>query len=351
MAAAHGGKELMTGLRNLGNTCFMNSVLQCLSNTVPLAKYFVQKRYLRDINRSNPLGTKGELAEEFGELVSSLWLRKYRHFSPAMFKNSIAKFAPQFQGSQQQDSQEFCSYLLDGLHEDLNRVALKQYVQHPDLDNMPTVDAGKLSWKLSKKRDDSQICDLFQGQYKSSIKCRSCGHTSLSFTPFTFLTLPLPKRGQRTTLKDCINNFSETELVTGADAWHCPHCKCPRDALKTITIWRLPAVLIIQLKRFYFEGVFRSKLQNHVNFPVDGLLMEDASSGRPQDFKYDLYGVVNHYGDLSGGHYISFGKHPFSGKWITYDDSVVNEMPQSKVCSSAAYMLFYSRVRFDNELF
>ena len=85
--------------------------------------YFVKGRYREDVMRRNKLGTGGEMAEEFGELLSVMWTRRFRHVAPRFFKAALSRFAPQFAGTQQQDAQEFAAFLLDGLHEDLNRAA------------------------------------------------------------------------------------------------------------------------------------------------------------------------------------------------------------------------------------
>eukprot|EP00976_Prorocentrum_cordatum_P100670 1192320-Prorocentrum_minimum.AAC.1 len=117
------------GLSNLGNTCFMNSALQCLSHTPPLAEYFLSNRYVHEINSGNPLGLGGELALAFGSLMHSLWKETASSVAPRSFKSKLGKFAPQFSGYNQQDSQELLAFLLDGMHEDLNRVRQKPYME------------------------------------------------------------------------------------------------------------------------------------------------------------------------------------------------------------------------------
>mmetsp|Transcript_5340 Transcript_5340/g.8392 ORF Transcript_5340/g.8392 Transcript_5340/m.8392 type:complete len:437 (+) Transcript_5340:49-1359(+) len=113
------------GLRNLGNTCFMNSTLQCLFASPVLTPFFHEKQYLKELNKSNPLGWGGKIAEEYGKLVEEVWSNKYNVVSPTTFKQAIGEFQPRFSGYQQHDSSELLSFLLDGLHEDLNRVKKK----------------------------------------------------------------------------------------------------------------------------------------------------------------------------------------------------------------------------------
>src|SRR3989338_3687623 len=108
------------GLQNVGNTCFMNSGLQCLSNTAPLTDYFLSGRFVADVNEGNPLGMKGEIARAYHRLIAALWSGRNTVHTPRGFKDSLEMFAPQFSGYQQHDSQELLAFLLDRLHEDLN---------------------------------------------------------------------------------------------------------------------------------------------------------------------------------------------------------------------------------------
>lgn len=95
----------LCGLSNLGNTCFMNSALQCMSNVPLLTDYFLTQRYKSEINMENPLGRHGEIAEAYANLISEIWSGNNSYFIPRQFKLAISKFAPQFTGYQQQDSQ------------------------------------------------------------------------------------------------------------------------------------------------------------------------------------------------------------------------------------------------------
>uniref|UniRef100_A0A3Q2NNG2 Ubiquitin carboxyl-terminal hydrolase 32 n=1 Tax=Fundulus heteroclitus TaxID=8078 RepID=A0A3Q2NNG2_FUNHE len=181
-----------TGLSNLGNTCFMNSSIQCVSNTKPLSDYFLSGRHLYELNRTNPIGMRGHMAKCYGDLVMELWSGTQKSVAPLKLRWTIAKYAPRFNGFQQQDSQELLAFLLDGLHEDLNRVHEKPYVELKDSDGRPDWEVASEAWENHLRRNRSIVVDLFHGQLKSQVKCKTCGHISARFDPFNFLSLPLP---------------------------------------------------------------------------------------------------------------------------------------------------------------
>ncbi|XP_056466996.1 ubiquitin carboxyl-terminal hydrolase 32 isoform X2 [Gadus chalcogrammus] len=181
-----------TGLSNLGNTCFMNSSIQCVSNTKPLTDYFISGRHLYELNRTNPIGMRGHMAKCYGDLAMELWSGTQKNVAPLKLRWTIAKYAPRFNGFQQQDSQELLAFLLDGLHEDLNRVHDKPYVELKDSDGRPDWEVASEAWENHLRRNRSIVVDLFHGQLKSQVKCKTCGHISARFDPFNFLSLPLP---------------------------------------------------------------------------------------------------------------------------------------------------------------
>ncbi|KAL3742844.1 hypothetical protein ACJRO7_018193 [Eucalyptus globulus] len=197
ISANKGERGGLAGLQNLGNTCFMNSAIQCLVHTTPIVEYFLQD-YTEDINMENPLGMRGELALAFGDLLRKLWSSGRTTIAPRAFKGKLARFAPQFSGYNQHDSQELLAFLLDGLHEDLNRVKKKPYIEAKDSDGRPDREVADESWKYHKARNDSIIVDVCQGQYKSTLVCPACSKISITFDPFMYLTLPLPSSVTRT---------------------------------------------------------------------------------------------------------------------------------------------------------
>ena len=182
-----------TGLVNIGNTCFMNSALQCLSNCYELTKYFLMDYYENDINMDNKLGSGGKISLVYTNLLEKLWKSDEKYLNPSSFKSIFAHFVKKFSGFAQQDSNEFLIYLLDKIHEDLNSVSKKPYIEIEEKGNDETdEDAAKRWWEKHLLRENSIIVDLFHGQFKSTITCSYCNRVAVNFDSYMSLSLPIP---------------------------------------------------------------------------------------------------------------------------------------------------------------
>lgn len=295
-----------TGLENMGNSCYLNSVIQCLSNTVFLKNYITNSTFKKEINHKSQ--REGKIMIHFSYLISALWVGTYGSLRPYGFKQAIGLCEEKFLGNAQQDAHEFLTILLDLLNKDL---------------------------KSSLRGDDQgTIYKLFNGQYKSTIKCRTCGTKSEpKCEPFLGLSLNLPN--QRSTLKKCLDTyFSESEIT-----WACPKCKKNQDSIKMLDITKSPLILVIHLNR---NETGLSKKQTFVSFPWS-LNLEPYISHKHKNNSYNLYAVSNHIGEsVNAGHYTSYCKNSISGNWLQYDDTTVSVVRPQEIQSSAAYILFYT---------
>lgn len=201
-----------TGLHNLGNTCFMNSALQVLFNTQPLTQYFRQNMHLFELNTANKLGTKGQLALRYADLLKEVWTASTRSIAPLKLRFCMTKYAPQFAGGGQHDSQELLEWMLDGLHEDLNRVTEKPYSELKDSNGRADSVVAAEAWAQHHARNQSIVIDLFYGQLKSKVNCLGCGRESVRFDPFSLLSLPLP-----------VENYTYCEVIGAPAATPSPH--------------------------------------------------------------------------------------------------------------------------------
>ncbi|XP_072282021.1 ubiquitin carboxyl-terminal hydrolase 2 isoform X1 [Pyxicephalus adspersus] len=330
----------LVGLRNLGNTCFMNSILQCLSNTKDLRDYCLHNTYKRDLNSKN---CNTAIMEEFARLLQAMWTGSVNEVvSPMEFKSQIQRYAPRFMGYNQQDAQEFLRFLLDGLHNEVNRVTVKPKPNTQDLDHLADAEKGRQMWKRYLEREDSRIVELFVGQLKSSLTCSECGYCSTVFDPFWDLSLPIAKKSvSEVSLMECIRLFTKEDVLDGDEKPTCCRCKVRRKCIKKFTIQKFPKILVLHLKRFS-EGRIRSgKLSTYVNFPLRDLDLREFSAEHSTQATYNLCAVSNHSGTTMGGHYTAYCKNPNNGEWYTFNDSRVTAMSSSQVRSSDAYVLFY----------
>ena len=185
----------LCGGKNLGNTCFMNSSIACMSNCTELTYYFLCGDYKKDINEENNLGMGGALANSWANLLKQYWVENTRVGVPADFKRTIGNKVKMFRGFGQQDSNEFMNFVIDYLNEDLNRTTKKPYIElESKKDGESDEECSKRFWDCNLKRNDSIITDLFCGQYKSTITCPECGNINITFDPFNTLTLPLANK-------------------------------------------------------------------------------------------------------------------------------------------------------------
>lgn len=187
-----GPRRGRAGLVNIGNTCFMNSVLQCLSNTETFREFFLTNEFIPQINVDNPIGQQGKLAIAFAKWLDEMWTGDEPVVVPAKLKRVIGHFAPSFEGFQQQDSQELLQFLLDGIHEDLNRVTSKPLVEAVEGNGTEsTTELAEAAWAGHLLRNNSVVVDLFQGQLKSTVVCPTCDKVSVTVDPFMTLSLPI----------------------------------------------------------------------------------------------------------------------------------------------------------------
>lgn len=224
----------IVGLRNLGNTCFMNSVLQCFNQTPFFHQYFLQDKYIAEINKENPLGNGGEVARNWAELMKAMWSGKYKVVVPIDFKKTIGQFAPRFMGFQQQDSQELLSFLLDGIHEDLNRIRDKPYIGSIEAGGRPLGEVAEEAWTNHKKRNDSIIVDNMHGQLKSRVECPECSRVSITFDPYSTLSVPIPTDNQKVQIITWIPHNAPSDFVPKSYGVKVPKTATIREFKKLI---------------------------------------------------------------------------------------------------------------------
>lgn len=300
------------GLQNLGNTCFMNSVLQCLTHTPPLAEALLASKQLGSNNNFDPL----RLTQQ--QVINSLQNKhKNQSVAPTAHAKSLRQISKSFRLGRQEDAHEYLVALLDAMHE--------SYI---------SMCRPKPSPELSKT---SMIYQIFAGRIRSQVKCTECGHESNTFDVFLDLSLEINKASS---LLKALQRFTSSEYLDGVNKYICPKQKQKVRAAKCMTIDKAPAVLVVQLKRFEFS-MFGHKINKKVDFDTELDLGPFMSNRRGPSQPYSLYGVLVHSGhSVHSGHYYAFVKAP-NGLWHQLDDNNVSQVSERVVLAQKAYILFY----------
>ena len=278
----------LCGGKNLGNTCFMNSSIACISNCTELTCYFLSGDYKKDINKENKLGMGGRLAKSWGALLQQYWVEKTRVGNPAEFKKTLGDKVKMFRGFGQQDSNEFMNFFIDYLNEDLNGTTEKPYIElESKKQEESDEECAKRFWESNLKRNDSIITDLFCGQYKSTIVCPECGNINITFDPFNTLTLSLVNKEEETNIID-----DDYEYI---DEFHIFYV--PKYSL------RKPIRIIIKniIKNMNLAQLFKN-LGNKGNFiyknQINELFYTKVSNCKFENFIEDISEIEDHIDDF-----------------------------------------------------
>jgi len=287
--------------------------------------------------------------------MRDVWQSDRRAHDPSDLHRKLARRAPHlFEGSEQQDVQEFLAFCLDGLHEDLNRVFRKppplSEAQEREDERLGQEQgeevAAAVAWCRHLERGKSFLVDLLQGQLRSTLSCSRCGHTSRHFDPFQYLSLPVTKSMSHVT--DALSMFLEEEVLSGDEQWYCERCKSKVDATKKIDLWKLPPVLVLHLKRFEFDAraLKYTKTENRLSMKLSLLDLTEFCSSRQRDGAvYNVVGVANHAGNFGSGHYTATcrvgGLGP--GTWHHFNDSLVTPFSGKSVVTRETYVIFLMR--------
>jgi len=334
----------LSGLANLGNTCFINSCMQVLSHTYELNIFLDEETYKKKIKKT----VDSILLIEWDNLRKILW-SKNCVVSPGKFIKTIQKIAQIkdkdiFTGYSQNDLPEFFLFLIDCFHNSLSREIKMTITGTPEnnTDNI-AIKCFEMTKNMYSK-EYSEIWNLFYGIHVSEITNLKTGkQINITPEPYLVIDLPIPSNNKSPSLIDCFNKYVEGEIMDGDNGYYDEETKQKIDIKKRILFWSFPTILMIDLKRFNSKS---QKNQIAVTFPIDNLDLSSYVIGyKKESYVYDLYGICNHGGSTLGGHYTAYVKNA-NGKWYHYNDqdvSIVNDI--NSIITSKAYCLFYRKKR------
>ena len=337
----------ITGLTNLGNTCFLNAIIQVLSHTYELNELLNTKNYQRRLNNK----PDSILLIEWDELRSLLWSNN-GCVAPLKFVKTVQEIArikgiDMFSGFNQNDLTEFLCMVIDCFHNALSREVKMNITGTITTENDTIALKCYEQIKQRYNTDYSEMLKIFYGIHVSILEKVSDGK-KISTVPESFFRInlaipPISSSNGKTTLLDCFDLYIEPEKLVGDNCLKLEETNEPIEVIKRIMFWSLPDILVIDFKRFYYQFT-NVKTQQLVDFPLQNLDLSKYVIGyKKETYIYDLYGICNHMGSASYGHYTSFVKNA-NGKWYHYNDtSVVEVVNNTSMVTANAYCLFYRK--------
>ena len=327
----------LSGLVNLGNTCYLNSCMQILSHC------YILNKILDDSINNNKLNNvlDSALVIEWNNLRKILW-SKNCIVSPNRYIHILQKFAQKknkelFTGFIQNDFPEFLIFILESFHNGVKRnvnMKIKGTIKN-DMDKLAKSCYNTL--KLHFDNNFSDIIDNFYGVQVSQILSID-SNLILSHATDPYCLVSLSLTNNTNTIYDCFDEYCKDEILKDDNAWFNDSTKKYQDVKKNIRFWNLPKILIIDLKRFDNN---QNKLIKHIDVPLENLDLSKYVIGyNSNESVYNLFAVSNHIGTYYGGHYTAYIKNA-NKKWYEFNDEKVSNIDKKKVITNNAYSFFF----------
>lgn len=337
----------LSGLINCGNKCYLNSIIQCLSNSLLLTDYFISNEYKEDLDTKKH---KNEhyILNSYVSVINNIWDTNQIIHPKSLIEN-LGKFHRKYFSTEQQDSHECLLYILDLLHHSLS---YQIELSLPEINKNDVLTKKSLeTWKSFYEKEYSFIIKIFNGNLINYITCNNlkCNFSDEIFEPFNTISVDLTDTLENFyTLKKCIDNYFKDKFTI--ESWKCKDCNSD-GCNKSVKLWSMPNYLIIHLNRFKFNEITNTfdKNKSNITFPLENLNFSEYISTDKSDknnYIYDLYSVNYHTGDINDGHYTSSCKN-LDNEWYLFNDGNTSRYNskniESHIVNSDAYILFYIR--------
>lgn len=303
--------KTIKGLENLGNSCFMNVVLQSLTHLPPLSKYLSHDNIECDVKQNCMIcSLKRHLQANITGAEKVI--------KPLELYENLNKIGTQFRNNEQADAHEFLRQVIWKLEE-----SFKNHTNQ----------------NIANDNSASPIKSIFEGNFRSEVKCLNCKEKSINFDHFMDISLDIAQNCE--SLEDSLRNFTNPEYL--ADYYRCFNCKIASKANKTMSISKNPEILTIHFKRFEFENSRENKLSSYISYPEKLNLRKYMSNVRnKKPIWYELHTVIVHSGNfISEGHYYAYVRGE-NGNWYLTDDKKVKRVNIYEVLRQQAYILIYT---------
>jgi ubiquitin C-terminal hydrolase len=329
----------LTGLGNVGNSCYLNSCMQILSHTYEFNEFLADGNYKKKLKNI----ADSVVLLEWDKLREMMWSNNCT-IAPWGFVKTIQKIARDkhrelFTGHAQNDLQEFLLFIIDCFHTSMSREVDMQISGNS---RNSTDELAKTCYNMMRnmyKKEYSELLTIFYGIHVSEITSINGDMLSLTPEPFSIISLSIAPK-ENPSLYDCFDLYCQKELLEGDNAWFNDKTNLKESVKRGIIFWSLPDILILDIKRW--NGHLR-KINTIVGAPINNADFSKYVRGYNRtSYIYDLYAVCNHSGGVGGGHYTAYVKNA-NGKWYVFNDTNVSEINEDKVVSAQSYCFFYRK--------
>ena len=343
-------RNFTAGLENVGATCYMNATLQCLAHFKNLTNYLLKPEKIQKIQKNI---LRNKLTSAYLNVLINLWQNvNIAHYAPNYFKQVISEMNPLFKGIQANDSKDLILFLLETMHNELNKPVNPNFKQNNELVNQFDFNESLKSFrKFFMNNYRSVISNLFYGLFNSIMICKKCKIMTHNIQCYNILIFPLEevrkykKKAQNVVnIEECFEYYQKQETMTGQNQIYCNNCKSMSDSINYSQLITSPYNLIINLNRG--KGLqFNIKINFEEYLDINNFLHLKDKKDIPTF--YELIGIVTHFGPSSmSGHFIAFCKSFVDGKWYKYNDAIVSASSFNEVKNTGVpYILFYSALK------